>query len=192
MVQPVGPARADHRQVVGAGGNVRQPVGDPDPTLAVLLPFPLSRPGAARGSRPWAVITGLKLGGNGWPASRFSSGLGSKVSRWLGPPSMNRKITLRAVAGRRQEAEIGEREPSGSAAAARHAPASPGAQAHQSRPRPGTASRSRERSQPWAVSGQRRISNLSQRTGTHWNSGEHGRNRQGPRGRCEVRRSTGD
>ena len=46
------------------------------------------------------VITGLKLGGNGWPASRFTSGLGSKVSIWLGPPSMNRKITLLALAGR--------------------------------------------------------------------------------------------
>ena len=48
---------------------------------------------------PMGVITGLKLGGNGWPASRFSSGLGSNVSRWLGPPSMNRKMTLLAVAG---------------------------------------------------------------------------------------------
>ena len=41
-----------------------------------------------------AVITGLKLGGSGFPASSFSFGLGSKVSRALGPPSMNRKMTL--------------------------------------------------------------------------------------------------
>src|SRR5436305_9735004 len=52
------------------------------------------------------VITGLKLGGNGWPASRFTSGLGSNVSMWLGPPSMNRKITLRALAGRRHGADL--------------------------------------------------------------------------------------
>ena len=31
--------------------------------------------------------------GRGWPSSLFSSGLGSKVSRWLGPPAMNRKMT---------------------------------------------------------------------------------------------------
>ncbi len=54
---------------------------------------------------PIGVMTGLKLGGNGWPASRFTSGLGSNVSIWLGPPSMNRKITLRAVAVRRHEAD---------------------------------------------------------------------------------------
>ena len=61
---------------------------------------------ASSGERPSpiGVITGLKLGGSGWPASRFSSGLGSNVSMWLGPPSMNRKITLRAVAGRRHGA----------------------------------------------------------------------------------------
>src|SRR5205807_5474125 len=45
---------------------------------------------------PWA----LKLGGRGWPLSLVSAGLGSKVSRWLGPPVMNRKITLLALAGK--------------------------------------------------------------------------------------------
>ena len=61
---------------------------------------------ASSGERPSpiGVITGLKLGGSGWPASRFSSGLGSNVSMWLGPPSMNRKMTLLAVAGRRHGA----------------------------------------------------------------------------------------
>ena len=54
---------------------------------------------ARSGARPSpiGVITGLKLGGSGLPARRLSSGLGSNVSMWLGPPSMNRKITLRAV-----------------------------------------------------------------------------------------------
>ena len=32
------------------------------------------------------------------PSSLFSSGLGSKVSIWLGPPAMNRKITDLALA----------------------------------------------------------------------------------------------
>ena len=36
--------------------------------------------------------------GRFWPLSLFSSGLGSKVSRWLGPPAMNRKITDLALA----------------------------------------------------------------------------------------------
>src|SRR4051812_31998796 len=42
---------------------------------------------------PIARITGLNVGGIGFPLSSFSSGLGSKVSRWLGPPSMKRKMT---------------------------------------------------------------------------------------------------
>ena len=46
---------------------------------------------------PIAVITRPKLSGIGLPASSLSAGLGSKVSRWLGPPSMNRKMTLFAL-----------------------------------------------------------------------------------------------
>ena len=40
VVQPVGDARPDHRQVVGALGDVRQPVGDPHAALAVPRPLP--------------------------------------------------------------------------------------------------------------------------------------------------------
>ena len=36
------------------------------------------------------VATGPKLAGKGCPARRWRSGLGSNVSRWLGPPCMNR------------------------------------------------------------------------------------------------------
>ncbi len=36
----------------------------------------------------------------GWPCSRSSRGLGSNVSTWDGPPSMYRKMTLRARAGK--------------------------------------------------------------------------------------------
>ena len=39
-----------------------------------------------------AVTGRSKLSGRGLPASLLSSGLGSKRSRWLGPPSMKRKI----------------------------------------------------------------------------------------------------
>ena len=46
---------------------------------------------------PIAVITGLNDAGSGWPASLSSSGLGSNVSMWLGPPSMKRKMTLLAL-----------------------------------------------------------------------------------------------
>src|SRR5262249_4680744 len=47
---------------------------------------------------PIGVITVPKLAGSFWPCSRVNSGLGSNVSRWLGPPSMNRKITAFALA----------------------------------------------------------------------------------------------
>src|SRR5260221_517399 len=36
----------------------------------------------------------------GWPCSLASRGLGSKVSSWDGPPSMNRKMTFLALAGK--------------------------------------------------------------------------------------------
>ena len=39
VVQAVRPARADHRQVVGALGGVGEPVGDPEAPLPVLLPL---------------------------------------------------------------------------------------------------------------------------------------------------------
>src|SRR6185295_13676771 len=48
---------------------------------------------------PIAVMTGLKLGGSGFPAISLSSGFGSNVSIALGPPSMKRKITLFAFIG---------------------------------------------------------------------------------------------
>src|SRR5947209_4334671 len=48
---------------------------------------------------PIARITGLNDDGSGFPARLSSSGLGSKVSTWLGPPSMKRKMTLLALGG---------------------------------------------------------------------------------------------
>ncbi len=46
---------------------------------------------------PMARTGGLKLGGSFWPCILLRSGLGSKVSRWLGPPSMKQKMTLLAL-----------------------------------------------------------------------------------------------
>src|SRR3954471_16382370 len=50
---------------------------------------------------PIAVMTLAKLSGIGLPASLFTIGLGSNKSIWLGPPSMKRKMTLFALAGKR-------------------------------------------------------------------------------------------
>ena len=38
--------------------------------------------------------------GIGWPLRLVSSGLGSQVSTWLGPPYMNRKMQPFALAGK--------------------------------------------------------------------------------------------
>ena len=48
---------------------------------------------------PIGVMTLPKLAGSGLPCCRVSSGFGSKRSTWLGPPSMNRKMTDLAFAG---------------------------------------------------------------------------------------------
>jgi hypothetical protein len=39
------------------------------------------------------------MGGSGWPLYFSSAGFGSKVSMWLGPPTMNRKMTDFALGG---------------------------------------------------------------------------------------------
>ena len=54
---------------------------------------PTTRPLLFLPPRP-KVLTSIVL-----PSSGYSSGLYSKVSMWLGPPYMNRKITLLALAG---------------------------------------------------------------------------------------------
>src|SRR5260370_29310774 len=46
---------------------------------------------------PIAVITLPNDAGIGCPASFSNSGLGSKISMWLGPPSMNSQMTDLAV-----------------------------------------------------------------------------------------------
>ena len=49
---------------------------------------------------PIGVNTLPKLGGSGSPACLVNSGFGSNRSMWLGPPSMNRKMTLFAFASK--------------------------------------------------------------------------------------------
>ena len=43
-------------------------------------------------STPRLVVGRPNDSGNGCPCSRCKSGFGSKSSRWLGPPDMNREI----------------------------------------------------------------------------------------------------
>ncbi len=64
---------------------------------------------------PIGVITVPKLSGSGWPASSSSFGLGSNRSMWLGPPSMNRKMQLLAVAARRHAGAVAADAPRASA-----------------------------------------------------------------------------
>ena len=49
---------------------------------------------------PIGVMTRPKLAGSGVPWRRVNSGLGSKRSTWLGPPSMKRKMTRLALASK--------------------------------------------------------------------------------------------
>ena len=60
---------------------------------------------------PIARIGGLKLAGSCWPLSSLMSGLGSKVSRWLGPPSMKRKMTFFARPARPVSAALARVSP---------------------------------------------------------------------------------
>ena len=88
---------ADHGDVVECLGRMRQQVGDFDAALAVFLELRLLP------SSPAFAATNWYLASPNWPDASgrqgwLSSGLGSKVSRWLGPPAMNRKITDLAFA----------------------------------------------------------------------------------------------
>src|SRR5438874_2446172 len=58
-----------------------------------------ARIGTSLNFENWSC-TSPKLSGTGLPSSFSSIGLGSKVSRWLGPPCMKRKMTFLAVAGK--------------------------------------------------------------------------------------------
>ena len=100
MIQPVGPARADHGQVVDACGDVGKPVRNPDSALAVLLPFPLRRqersPAFSHG-RDHRLEARTATAGRQDGRAPVSDRTCRDDS---GRPSMNRKITLLAVAGR--------------------------------------------------------------------------------------------
>ena len=96
VIQPVGPAGADHVDVVDVLRDVRIPVRDPHAALAVLLPGALGR--HQRVARRAHRGDGLPNdSGIGLPAQLVELGLGVEQVEWLGPPSMNRKMTDFAV-----------------------------------------------------------------------------------------------
>ena len=81
-------------------GDVRQPVGHLDAAAAVLAEGVLAgqqivAAGAHRRQDRAETV------GSFCPCSRVNSGFGSKVSRWLGPPSMNRKMIAFAFGANR-------------------------------------------------------------------------------------------
>src|SRR5947209_2480800 len=78
-------------------------VGNQSETQMPLLPYCLK----VRFDRireleavPMAVMGRPKDEGMGWPLSLSSSGLGSKRSMWLGPPSMKSQMTDLALGGK--------------------------------------------------------------------------------------------
>src|SRR5262249_44754450 len=77
--------------------------GSQSDTGSPLWPYCVHLRGEASNGEPIspiAVMTLPKLAGSGLPASLFSSGFGSNVSIWLGPPSMNMKMHAFALAGK--------------------------------------------------------------------------------------------
>src|SRR6266404_998904 len=77
--------------------------GKSDETSMPLCPYFLNCQGdASSGVSPLVNWLGTlpKLSGSCWPSYFLSAGLGSKVSMWLGAPTMNRKITDLAFAGK--------------------------------------------------------------------------------------------
>ena len=93
-----GPDQADSSAHVRryAAGNPRK--------LMPLWPYGLNSRGLASTAAVGLMNASLRSlvidGGSGLPCHFCSSGLGSNRSIWLGPPSMNRKITFFALAGK--------------------------------------------------------------------------------------------
>ena len=89
MIDAVGPAGADHGQLVGAFGDVRQEIGDGQAAPAAVAEGPPGR-------EEW-VRRDLATGGDAAEAlgqrlagQALEVGLGVERLRWLGPPCMNR------------------------------------------------------------------------------------------------------
>ena len=89
------------RKAISAGSKARSRRGSQSDTQIPLWPCCFHLRGQARSGEPISpidVMTLPKLSGSGLPASLFKSGFGSNRSMCDGPPSMNRKIQLFAVA----------------------------------------------------------------------------------------------
>ena len=93
MVVVLGVHRANHGDVVGTPCRERE-------ELRVCTPqSPAGRNLNGEPSKlPWALslTRSVNDAGIGWPSRRFSSGLGSSRSMWLGPPCWKSWITARA------------------------------------------------------------------------------------------------
>ena len=114
VVRHVGVHRADDADVVDVLGGVREQLADLEPALAVLLEL------ERRGERG----PGLALGAAGSASAAAcrrtwsSSGLGSNVSTWVGPPLAKMWMTRLALAGKcgffgRERVERPARRPGG-------------------------------------------------------------------------------
>ena len=93
MIQPVGPAGSDHREIVGMLRDVRIPVRYPQDRFAHAAPICGLVGMMVLPTVPMDVSGRPNDSGIGLPASLSSAGLGSNRSMWLGPPSMNSQMT---------------------------------------------------------------------------------------------------
>ena len=96
MVRLVAPHRADHGDLVDHAADVREPVGDRDAGLAV--PGERAQAGDHRPLASRARLSPKPMASISLPAHLLS--FGSKVSIWLTPPHMNRKMTDFALGGK--------------------------------------------------------------------------------------------
>ena len=96
VLREVGDHRAHDGEIVDALSDPREQVADRDAALAVVAKLP----GQASTLPTLLNCVGCVLTLIGCPCSRSSLGLGSNVSTCDGPPSMNRKITLLALAAK--------------------------------------------------------------------------------------------
>ena len=92
---------------------------------------------------PIGVKTLPKLGGRGLPSQSFKAGLGSQMSIWLGPPSMNKKTTLFAFGAKWGDRGLSGLSGSISGWSARAASARSPERAREPKPRPARRKNSR-------------------------------------------------
>ncbi len=119
VIDSFGPAGANHRDIVDPLGGMGEPIRDPQSALAMLLPLALI--GQERRERFSHRRDDVGDTVGQFAASELAQlRLGSNRSRWLGPPSMKRKMTFFARGAKCDvRAASGERASADSAAASR-------------------------------------------------------------------------